>query len=135
VIYLARGSKVKGYSGGSSLWSGQSPRFAAFHSHGDIFDLPRGAVTLASSEITPVQSYRFGMKAYGILFHLEVTLHHISRMLEEFAGEIELENLDQATIFKQSEYLLPELRRIGATVFERWAELNVSIHARRNTRC
>jgi GMP synthase (glutamine-hydrolysing) len=43
-------------SGSDSLWTGIDPRFAAYHWHGDIFDLPRGAVSLASSAVTECQA-------------------------------------------------------------------------------
>jgi GMP synthase (glutamine-hydrolysing) len=106
-----------------SLWNGQPSRFAAYHWHGDIFDLPKEAVQLASSEITPVQSYRFGDLAYGMLFHLEVTEGHIKSMLNEFASEIRRGNLSPDGILKQGESLLPLLQQIGATIFRRWTEL------------
>ena len=41
--------------------------------HGDTFDLPDGAVLLASSPIAPHQAFRVGAHAYGVQFHLEVT--------------------------------------------------------------
>ena len=44
-----------------------------FHWHGDIFDLPSGAVSLASSDKTPCQAFRHGDKTYGFQFHFEVT--------------------------------------------------------------
>jgi GMP synthase (glutamine-hydrolysing) len=110
-------------SGQDPLWSDQPSRFVAYHWHGDVFDLPKGAVTLASSNITPVQSYRFGDRAYGILFHLEVTEPHIAKMLDEFAGEIQQENLNPAGILKQTQSFLPALKQIGAAVFRRWIEL------------
>jgi GMP synthase (glutamine-hydrolysing) len=105
------------------LWSGQPSRFVAYQWHGDIFDLPEGAVPLASSDITQVQSFCYGGLAYGILFHLEVTERHIWKMLKEFAGEIQQENLDAEGILLQAGFLLPPLQQIGATIFRRWTEL------------
>ncbi len=41
--------------------------------HEDIFDLPAGAVRLATSEHTPDQAFRYGQRAYGLQYHIEVT--------------------------------------------------------------
>jgi GMP synthase (glutamine-hydrolysing) len=48
-------------------------RFTVFHWHGDTFDLPLGAVLLASSELYKNQAFRYGDKVYGFQFHIEVT--------------------------------------------------------------
>jgi GMP synthase (glutamine-hydrolysing) len=106
-----------------AVWSGQPERFVAYHWHGDVFDLPKGAVNLAASEITPVQAFRFGACAYGLLFHLEVTQGHIRGMLDEFAGEIQQEGLSPAGILGEGKTLLPPLQAIGAAVFRRWIAL------------
>jgi len=42
------------------------------HWHHDTFDLPAGAVLLASSERYPHQAFRVGTHAYGLQFHVEV---------------------------------------------------------------
>lgn len=44
-----------------------------FQWHGDTFDLPEGAVRLASSELYPNQAFKFSDKVYAIQFHIEVT--------------------------------------------------------------
>jgi GMP synthase (glutamine-hydrolysing) len=46
---------------------------ACMHWHGDTFTLPDGAVLLASSDVYPHQAFRFGERAYGFQFHIEVT--------------------------------------------------------------
>jgi len=40
--------------------------------HEDTFDLPDGAVHLASSAIVKNQAFRFGDRVYGLQFHVEV---------------------------------------------------------------
>lgn len=105
------------------LWKGQTPSFTAFHWHGDIFDLPGGAVSLASSDLTEVQAFRFGDRAYGFLFHLEVTEDRIRGMLSEFASEIEAEKLSPGSILNEARSFLPLLERIGTDVFGGWAKL------------
>lgn len=46
-------------------------RLAVMHWHGDTFDLPDGAVHLASSDAYPNQAFRCG-SAYGLQFHVEL---------------------------------------------------------------
>ena len=43
------------------------------HWHGDTFSLPGGAVRLARSDAYENQAFRFGDRAYGLQFHVEVT--------------------------------------------------------------
>lgn len=47
--------------------------FETLQWHGDTFDLPHGAVLLASSDPYPNQAFRF-RNAYGVQFHLEVSV-------------------------------------------------------------
>ncbi len=44
-----------------------------FQWHGDTFDLPRGTVRLASSDLYPNQAFRFSDRVYALQFHIEVT--------------------------------------------------------------
>lgn len=46
-------------------------RFRALQWHGDTFDLPHGAVHLASSPAYPNQAFRCS-RAYGLQFHIEI---------------------------------------------------------------
>jgi len=48
-------------------------RFPVFHLHGETFDIPDGAVHLASSRLFPNQAFRYGSNAYAFQFHIEVT--------------------------------------------------------------
>ncbi len=62
-----------------------------FQLHGDTFDIPRSAVHLASSAICSAQAFRYGDKAYGLQFHLEVDEAMIHRWLLVPANVRELE--------------------------------------------
>jgi GMP synthase (glutamine-hydrolysing) len=52
--------------------AGMPERFLTLQWHGDTFDMPEGAVRLASSSTYPNQAFRFD-RAYGVQFHLEVS--------------------------------------------------------------
>jgi len=53
-------------------------KFKVLHWHGDTFDLPPGAVLLASSSMYRHQAFRYGDKVYGFQFHMEVTKEMIA---------------------------------------------------------
>jgi len=97
--------------------------FSAFHWHGDAFDLPDGAVSLARSAQTDHQAFRYSDAAYGLLFHLEVTPEIVSGMTEVFRGELEEEGLDGAEIRRAAMQHEAVLRDTARNVFGRWADL------------
>ncbi|MBI2209435.1 MAG: type 1 glutamine amidotransferase [Deltaproteobacteria bacterium] len=105
------------------LWTGVEPSFTAYHWHGDVFELPRGAELLASSASTPCQAFRYGGRAYGFLFHMEVTEKIIKQMVRTFAGELREGKLDGRRITEMAASYLPHLQSIGKAVFSRWAGL------------
>jgi GMP synthase (glutamine-hydrolysing) len=107
--------------GKDPLWVDLEPSFTAYHWHGDTFTLPVGTVSLASSERTPHQAFRYGRSAYGVLFHMEVTETMIRDMVDSFRDELREAGLNGAGIVEQAGRHLPRLRRIGGTVFSRWA--------------
>jgi GMP synthase (glutamine-hydrolysing) len=57
-------------------------KFRVFHWHGDTFDLPPGAMLLASSARYKNQAFRFGNRIYGLQFHVEVTKDMIMQWSE-----------------------------------------------------
>lgn len=66
-----------------------SPEVApVLHWHGDTFDLPEGAVRLASSEVCENQAFSFGRRALGLQFHAEVTTNGLERWFIGHALEI-----------------------------------------------
>jgi len=106
-----------------SLWIGLEPSFTAYHWHGDVFNLPSGAVSLASSDLTRCQAFRYGHHAYGFLFHLEITEDIIKDMVKTFQEELEESGVNGSEIIAQTKTHLPRLRKIGQMVFKRWTGL------------
>jgi GMP synthase-like glutamine amidotransferase len=60
---------VQGFS--DPIFSGISNPFISFQWHNDSFELPQGAIHLASSPACPFQAFRMG-NAWGVQFHPEV---------------------------------------------------------------
>lgn len=93
--------------------------------HGDTFALPEGAVLLASSPAYQNQAFRWGRRAYGVQFHLEVS----REMAEEWARvPAYAEALER--VLGPGSLLLDELaahaealRGHGRRLFERWLDL------------
>lgn len=105
------------------LFAGIASPFRAFHWHGDIFDIPAGAVRLASSDKTVNQAFRFFSNVYGLLFHLEATSRIVADMVTGFSAELEEERLEGSAIVSSADHYLPQLQGIGDIVFARWARL------------
>lgn len=108
---------------GDRLCGGLPDTFTAFHWHGDVFDLPDGAVSLASSDRTSHQAYRFGESAYGFLFHMEITEEMVREMIRNFSGQMRAEGLSGEDLYAGVASHLEPLSRIAEVVFGRWAAL------------
>ncbi len=115
-------SKLPG-GGDDALFDAMPDSFMAMHWHGDIFDLPDGAVPLLRSDLTALQAFRYGKNAYGLLCHLELTYPQIDRMVHEFRTELDQSRVSGEDILKQWPVYGAELERIGGEVFSRWMAL------------
>lgn len=62
--------------------------YPVFHWHGDTFDLPEGAMRLASSEACLNQAFRIGENVIGLQFHFEVTEKSIQRLIAFCSDEL-----------------------------------------------
>ena len=93
--------------------------------HGDTFDLPDGAVRLASSPAYANQAFRFE-RAYGVQFHLEVS----AEMAREWAAvPAYVESLERTLGAEAAPEFLAaietnaeEMRTKGRMLFERWLD-------------
>ena len=69
--------------------------------HVDVFDLPRGAVRLAESDLSPNQAFRVGELAWGLQFHPEVDLETFDLWHRNHPGACEPFGLDEQTLREQ----------------------------------
>jgi len=104
------------------LWRGVDRSIGVFHWHGDAFDLPPGAVSLASSEVTPCQAFRHGRASYGFLFHMEMDERMVRDMVRDFGDELREAGVDDAQILAPAPNAVREMNRIGSVVFDRWVD-------------
>jgi GMP synthase (glutamine-hydrolysing) len=105
------------------LWSGVESPFTPLHWHGDAFELPPGAIPLASSERTDCQAFAYRERAYGFLFHLEVTESMVRAMAGAFPDELASAGVDPEDLVSRAVLAIPAARTIANRVFGRWADL------------
>lgn len=96
--------------------------FWALHWHGDVFDLPPDAVSLARSDLTEHQAFRFEKNAYGILFHLEATVAHVQGMAAAFAEDLARDGIDADALVASAREMDPDAVAVADVVFKRFAE-------------
>src|SRR5207253_7964614 len=87
------------------LLGGFSDGDRVFQWHEDTFDLPQGAELLAAGDEVPTQAFRFGTRAWGVQFHLEVDRDGVDAWLR--AAEPTLE----ATWKRSADEVRDELER------------------------
>jgi GMP synthase-like glutamine amidotransferase len=108
------------------VFAGLVSGLATLQWHGDTFDLPDGAVRLASSPAYANQAFRFG-RAYGVQFHLEVSADMAREWAEvpEYVASLERTlGADGAPAFLSAiEDRADEMRAAGRALFERWLDV------------
>jgi GMP synthase (glutamine-hydrolysing) len=110
-------------AGGGSALAPLNPDVAVLHWHGDTFDLPAGAVRLASTGLTPNQAFAAGDAVLGLQFHAEVDWREIERWLVGHAHEIaSVPGLAVTALREDARRLGPPLMQAGRRVFEAWLD-------------
>ncbi|HWP91851.1 MAG TPA: gamma-glutamyl-gamma-aminobutyrate hydrolase family protein [Thermodesulfobacteriota bacterium] len=98
-----------------------------FQWHGYTFDIPEGAVRLATSETCINQAFRYGHKVYGFQFHLEVEESLIERWLKVPLHKKEIEDsqgkIDPEKIRRDTELYVDRLKLLSDRTFGRFIKL------------
>lgn len=87
------------------------PSLEIFQWHGEGYDCPPGAVTLASSDLFPVQAFRYGDRAYGLLFHLEMDQPGMEALCRECAGDVARSRQTAGDLTRRAIPALPQLHQ------------------------
>jgi GMP synthase (glutamine-hydrolysing) len=127
-VYPARGKEI-GWApisltdaGWASCLSALAPLDEpVLHWHGDTFDLPPGAVHLASTALCPHQAFAWGRHWLAVQFHLEATARGLERWFIGHAGEIAAtEGVSVARLRADTARCVRSLEARGAACLTRW---------------
>ncbi len=105
------------------VFSALPRQLPVFQLHGDSFDLPEGAVHLASSPVYDNQAFRLGTSAYGLQFHVEVNRELARTWTHEYgdyaaAAGVSRESL-LAGLDSRCRALLPAVDAVGRWLLDR----------------
>lgn len=93
------------------------------HWHGDIFDLPQGAVLLASTRAAPHQIYRYGDSVLAFQCHPEIRVSEMESWLIGYADEVAAATGTSAEELRADTLRYgPALARQACIVFESWLD-------------
>jgi GMP synthase-like glutamine amidotransferase len=104
------------------LWRGHTATFQPVHWHGDTFDLPPGAVHLASSDLTRNQLFRYGEKSYGLQFHLEINERVLTAMIGPDGGGLPSYGVDPEEFLREGRVAFPKVKPLADAIFTRWTD-------------
>ena len=90
-----------------ALLAGVFPsEFLAFHWHGDTFEIPHGAVPVASSEACSNQAFVLNERVIGLQFHIETTPESAALLVQNCSDE-----LDGSRCVQSAEMILAETKK------------------------
>jgi len=95
------------------LFSTLPDSFDVFEWHGEVFELPDHCTPLAGSDIAPLQAFRYGDRAYGLLFHLEMEREGIDQLCRECAMDLTRAGVTARQITDAARPHLPTLHRFA----------------------
>ncbi len=92
--------------------------FPVFEWHGEVFDLPQDCVALAGSKVAPLQAFRYGRRAYGLLFHLEMEQSGIRALNKECAPDLRRAGLTADQVLSGALPHLPALHDMAGRLLD-----------------
>lgn len=98
------------------------PHAHVLHWHGDTFDLPDGALRLASNENYPNQAFAYGNNALALQFHLEADPAKLERWLVGHAVELAKAGIDIPALRRETAQRAPVFAAQAVAVFSTWLE-------------
>ncbi|MBI4228852.1 MAG: type 1 glutamine amidotransferase, partial [Deltaproteobacteria bacterium] len=106
-----------------------------FQWHGDTFEIPKGALHLATSPKCYNQAFRFSSNVYGFQFHLEVDQKMVERWLQVPHNKRQIENsegrIDPMKIREETIVYIDRLKQLSKLVFSEFVKL-IGVKERRH---
>jgi GMP synthase-like glutamine amidotransferase len=110
-------------AGGSGLFAGLPEELTVLHWHGETFDLPKGALHLAESDLCLNQAFELDGRVLGLQFHLEVQPQGLEKLIENSAADLEPGPAVQAAdTIRASADLSQTLRPVLYAILDHMAE-------------
>ena len=98
-----------------------------FQWHGDTFEIPKGAVHIATSPTCANQAFRYRSNVYGFQFHLEVDELLIERWLQVPIHKREIEDskgkIDPQRIRYETAFYIDRLKQLSRHTFSEFIKL------------
>lgn len=88
-----------------------------FHWHGDTFDIPKGAVRLASSHLYSNQAFRYNRNVYGFQFHIEMTPGMIALWADQNKAELASIALSKDKLMSDTEKHMDSLTQMTEQLY------------------
>jgi GMP synthase (glutamine-hydrolysing) len=92
------------------------------HWHGDTFDLPSGAIRLASTPLYANQAFAWGPRALALQFHAEVKTGSFEAWLVGHACELSQAGIDVAQLRREAAAKSSVLEACGKQLFRDWLD-------------
>lgn len=93
---------------------------SVLHWHGDTFDLPHGAVHLASSDLYPNQAYAVGNNVLGLQFHVEAAPNRIEEWLIGHTCELGGAGIEPSKIREDTKKYAGFLEDKAKDILDQW---------------
>jgi GMP synthase (glutamine-hydrolysing) len=90
------------------------------HWHGDTFDLPPGAIRLASNANYPNQAFAFGERALALQFHMEADAATLEKWYVGYAQDLPPGGMSVAEFRAQTKDVGQHAGARAARIFSAW---------------
>jgi len=105
------------------LFMAHPDKALAFHFHGDYFRLPPQCVSLAKSEMTECQAFRFADNVYGFQFHAEVDKKLVDVMCRSNEAYMKANGYDAESVIAESDNNLTGYQLRCSFILNKWLDM------------